>query len=369
MQQQRPAILFFMHFPQDLDLLQPLIEKTQQHIEIDTKIIVLDTLLDESPRVAQKLSRIGIAPIPISRSSILSGLQPRLGQVKAVITASESTASPHKLPHVLTQRANRSGVHTYTLQHGFENVGLNYFDTRFSPSSTFFASQHIFIWGAVDTLPPEVLPETRAKCIAVGCPKDIKSPEPMVQVPNKGEYLVTIFENLHWDRYSDDFRQQFLVHLEKTALQFPKTTFLVKPHHAGLWLTKRYKGKLPEAYNIVIADPRDSKWEPFTAPALIAISDAVITTPSTVALDAARAACPVAVTGYDLPLPNYAPLPILRNADDWQIIVSKSQVPNARRVLIDSTHAFIDRHLVAKNACDRILDYIIKNSVNQSLQA
>ncbi|NEQ55292.1 MAG: hypothetical protein F6K11_35105, partial [Leptolyngbya sp. SIO3F4] len=295
MQRHQPAILFFMHFPQDLDLLQPLIEKTQQQVGIDTKVVVLDTLLEESPRVVQRLSAIGVQPSGVSRPSVLGGLQPRLGQVKAIITASESTAAPHKLPHVLAQRANRLGIQTYTLQHGFENVGLNYFDARFSPSATFFASQHIFTWGTVDMLPPEVLPETRAKCIAVGCPKHIKLPEPMVQVPNRGESLVTIFENLHWDRYSDDFRRQFLVHLEKTALQFPNTSFLVKPHHAGLWLTKRYKGKLPDCENIVIADPRNPEWEPFTAPALIAISDAVITTPSTVALDAARAACPVAV--------------------------------------------------------------------------
>ncbi|NEQ55179.1 MAG: hypothetical protein F6K11_34505, partial [Leptolyngbya sp. SIO3F4] len=114
---------------------------------------------------------------------------------------------------------------------------------------------------------------------------------------------------------------------------------------------------------------RNPEWEPFTAPALIAISDAVITTPSTVALDAARAACPVAVAGYDLSLPNYEPLPILRNVDDWQSIVSKLNVPDARHTLVDNANGFVKRHLASEDACNLIINYIMQNSVNQSLQA
>ena len=63
-------------------------------------------------------------------------------------------------------------------------------------------------------------------------------------------------------------------------------------------------------------DPTDSAWEPHTAPALIAAVDRVLTTPSTVALDAARSGRPVAVLGYDLELPLYAPLPIVRRLED-----------------------------------------------------
>ena len=51
--------------------------------------------------------------------------------------------------------------------------------------------------------------------------------------------------------------------------------------------------------------------------ALLFNLDAVITTPSTVAVDAARAGRPVAVIGNDLLLPMYEPLPILREVDDW----------------------------------------------------
>jgi CDP-glycerol glycerophosphotransferase (TagB/SpsB family) len=49
---------------------------------------------------------------------------------------------------------------------------------------------------------------------------------------------------------------------------------------------------------------------------LIAGVDAVLTTPSTVALDAARTGRPVALLAYDLDLPLYAPLPLVRGMDE-----------------------------------------------------
>ncbi len=93
------------------------------------------------------------------------------------------------------------------------------------------------------------------------------------------------------------------------------TLFLIKPHHAGRW-TSRNRDRLTETANLVVVDPTDSAWEPHTAPALIASVDRVLTTPSTVALDAASTGKPVAVLGYDLDLPLYEPLPIVRSFED-----------------------------------------------------
>jgi hypothetical protein len=73
----------------------------------------------------------------------------------------------------------------------------------------------------------------------------------------------------------------------------------------------------------VVIDPTDSAWEPHTAPALIASVDVVLTTPSTVALDAARSGRPVAVLGYDLDLPLYGPLPIIRGLSDLDAFLAE----------------------------------------------
>jgi len=126
-----------------------------------------------------------------------------------------------------------------------------------------------------------------------------------------------VFEDLLWDRYDDTYRRRFLDDCSDFAMAFPTTAVLIKPHHAGLWAAKN-RGAFPAwTANLVMADPTDPFWEPFTAPSLIAAADLVITTPSTVALDAALARKPVAVVAYGHDLPAFQPLPLLQSASDW----------------------------------------------------
>jgi len=80
-----------------------------------------------------------------------------------------------------------------------------------------------------------------------------------------------------------------------------------------------------------MADPSDPFWEPFTAPSLIAAADLVITTPSTVALDAALARKPVAVVAYGMELPAFAPLPLLQSGADWIAFGSDPQATQGAR--------------------------------------
>src|SRR3546814_15987011 len=51
-------------------------------------------------------------------------------------------------------------------------------------------------------------------------------------------------------------------------------------------------------------------------------SFACITTPSTVAVDMAQLGLPIAVVAYDLDLPTYEPLPLLRSIADWHSFLS-----------------------------------------------
>jgi len=361
-----PKILLFLNLPQDLDMLLPLAIRLHHSDKHQVKVAVSDKAYSQSPRIEKLLTAAGIKPEVVRHKAVVAGLQPQLIGIQAVVTASESTANAHRGPHTLTQRANRKGVLTYTMQHGFENVGLNYFDEEYPVGAILFASQAFFTWAPVEQLPAETPAETLKKCIAVGCPKFVDAPGLTAQMPGQPagdspanrqrQRLVVVFENLHWGRYSDDYRQRFLQDLEATAAACLHVTFLVKPHHTGLWLTKRYQGKLPDADNLIIADPKAPEWEAFTAPALIEIADAVITTPSTVAVDAVRAGCPVAVVAYDMDLPNYEPLLLLRCEADWQAVASRANRDNGYG--ISEAQAFKASRLLPGDAVQKIMDRI-----------
>lgn len=361
----KPKILIFIDLIQDLDVILPLIKAINDDDCFSLKTCVSKQVIKESPRVKESL-QVQKIPYSIIRHRLLKiGLQPNLAKVDVLITASETSARPHRYTHLLTKRANQRGILTYTLQHGWENIGLTYFDEIHSPDVIHFASQKILIWGNMDSLLPEVLPETRSRCVSVGCPKEkaLISTTTNLEIPHQRDYLISIFENLHWHRYSNYYREQFLRDLETTVTKFPDTTFLVKPHHAGQWLTKRYKGQLPTADNLVIINPVEPQWEPFTAPALIARSDGIITTPSTVALDAASWERPVSVIGYDLNLPKYEPLPILYSLTDWLDFIRQIRCPQERSTLSQKTSTFLEKSIVPGNAIERILE-LIKCDIN-----
>ncbi|MEM6449693.1 MAG: hypothetical protein AAF703_05185 [Cyanobacteria bacterium P01_D01_bin.105] len=404
-------ILFYLNLPQDLDMLLPLIARLKENEALPIDVSVSDKAWKRSPRIGHHLSAVGVTPQIISHKAAVAGLQPSIHNVCAVITASESSANPHRGAHTLTQKANQKGILTYTMQHGYENVGITYFDEEYPVGMITFASQKIFTWVPAADIPAQTPAQTRQKCIAVGCPKFVGAPElnsfelnsfelsssklnrsklnrlglnkprlnrssPSRLSLNKtslnklrqqvnvlscraqNSRLVTVFENLHWGRYSDEYRQQFLTDLAQTARAHPHVTFLVKPHHTGLWLTKRYQGNVPAADNLIIADPQASAWEMFTAPALIEIADAVITTPSTVAIDAVRANCRVAVTAYGMALPNYAPLPLLRSAEDWRSLILDIEDPSSGDSATALTSKFAIAHLIAGDAVQKIIDTV-----------
>lgn len=367
LRRRQPSILLFMNLPQDLDMLLPIAKRLKETAEEECGIdvAVSDKAWNQSPRIGRLLEAADIQPKIFSHEAVVAGLQPRLNNVKAVITASESTANAHKGPHTLTQRANKKGILTYTMQHGFDNVGVTYFDEEYPVGKIMFASRTFFTWGKTSELPAETPAETAAKCIAVGCPKFIAPALVKIDVAQQipthraDKPLLVVFENLHWSRYSDRYRQQFLQDLEQSAIANPDTTIIVKPHHTGLWLTKRYQGKIPAASNLIVADPKDPKWETFTAPALIQVASAVITTPSTVAIDAARSHCPVAVVAYDLDLPRYEPLPLLRDRQDWQAFTRTSG-----KTSLAPVEEFLYERLLPGDAAGRIVDRVLADIIS-----
>jgi hypothetical protein len=348
----------FVQLMMDIDLILPLLKSAKTRNDLVPIACISDQVAATVPDFLEALSYLRIEFEITRHDEIISGKRPRLRKIDAVVSASESTANPHRAAHNLTSRANAEGLRTYTIQHGFENVGITYFDDVHNPDNIRFASHRVFTWCPTDRLHCDVPEETRRKCLAAGCCKDtVMNLHDLVR-PGSNKRLVGVFENLHWHRYDEDYRNCFLADLIETARNFKETTFLLKPHPAGRWLTQRYKGPLPDLENVIVANPSDPNWKAYTGPIIVGMADGVITTPSTVALDAARSGRPVAITGYDLRLKNYEPLPVLRSRKDWEGFVNQLYSPDRRKELTAVISSFLKDALVPGDACRRILDCI-----------
>jgi hypothetical protein len=355
----QPKIMMFIHLIMDIDLIVPLLIAARGRRDVIPIACITEEVLEQKKGFDETLRSLQIDFINFRGDQIVSGSRPDLGGVAAVISASESTANPHRAAHVLTKRANEAGIRTYTLQHGFDNIGLTYFDHVHTVKDIRFASQTIFIWGPSGILHKDVSPETRLKCVSVGCSKYVESSHGISERPGRRDSLIAIFENLHWHRYDSDYRQRFLMDLKGSAKAFPGVDFFVKPHPAGKWMTKRYTGPLPAVDNIVIVDPEDIRWRDYDGATILGMADGVITTPSTVALDSVRAGRPVGVIGYGLDLKSYEPLPIIRSADDWMTFIGQMTVAERRLAFEKKNAAFVERVLVQGDACKKIFDIIV----------
>ena len=346
-------LLIAITLPQDLDLLLPVIAEARQRAGLSLTVAVSRPLLTASPRVSRALQEMQVDPQVVTEAEILAGSLWVNHGYDALLTAAESDLPAHRLGHALACQGKSRGARTYTVQHGYENVGLTYFD-EIHDASVSFASATIFTWQDLSRLETAASPETLARCVAVGCPKPaqpVAAPPPIAAAAGA---TVAVFENLHWHRFSDRYRRRFVADLCETAAALPEWRFLVKPHHAGRWLNHGRRRKLSESRNILLIDPMDPRWETFTAPALIAHADAVISTPSTAILDAARAGKPAAVAGYDLDLPLYQPLPVLRDGTDWLRFLRDSD----RAQLLALGRSFVERAVLPGDGAARILDRI-----------
>jgi hypothetical protein len=344
-----------LNITQDLDLAMPIILQARS-AGISVAAYCNMALLKKSPRLAAALHEHGIDLLLLEEDFYLHRSFAFPASVKMLLTVSESNLGPHRFTRKLTDVANAQGVFTATLQHGFENIGLTYDDEFQAVDKIDFSAQRIYLWGDLDTLHPKVRPDTRRKCVPMGCPKPAHvTRAELGELLPSGRPVIGVFENLHWARYSAPYRAFFIDNVQRLARAFPDVVFLVKPHHAGAWLTSRFKGEGPKADNIVVADPQSPAWEPFTAPSLMGYLSAIITSPSTVAVDGARQHVPVAVVAHDMQLPNYEPLTLLRADADWDGFVRGVLDASARGAVEERGRQFVASHLLAEGAQERIV--------------
>lgn len=338
---------------QDLDLAVPVVEALQRH-GLPAEVWCSSDLFEKSPRVLSTL-REKRMPFRVVLEGTGAAIAAWPAGASVLVTVAETNLGPHRFARELSEIALARGLKVVTLQHGFENVGLSYDDAKHPIDQINFKAQRIYTWGPDATLHPRISPDVKERCVPVGCPKYSHVPAADLRdsLP-AGRAVVGVFENLHWHRYSESYRDTFLRAVRLLADEFPEVCFLVKPHHAGLWLTKRYDGEKPDAPNLIISDPQSAAWENHTASALLGHMAAVITTPSTVALDAARRALPVAVFAGDLDLTNYQPLPLLKTEADWRAFVAAALHAGGRTQLGEQSIAFVERVLVPGDAAGRI---------------
>jgi len=373
-------LIIAVHLPQDIALVCPIIEECRGQ-SLSCAVWTNLSAIKRWPYLLNAIRNLGVSwrILPDNFKERGGDLFPDSSY--AFLSVTETNLNPHRFTHKLTKIANGLGLYTATIQHGYENVGLTYHDDVHDITKVHFASNHIYIWGGLDTLHPNISNETRKKCITVGCPKP-KHVGAMVLPDYFSErrIIIGIFENLHWHRYSDEYRDFFLNGVSYIASLFPTIIFLVKPHNAGMWLTVRHQGKKPELNNIIIADPQDPQWVNITAEQLFAHLEAVITTPSTVALDAARVGLPVALVNQGLDLNNYSPLPLIQTTKDWKGFVSQvvnnqedhflhyfKQIINISNKfsLREKSHLFINRVLFpGDDAAKRIINDIKASQVS-----
>jgi len=344
-----------LNIMQDLDVALPIMV---QAVRAGVSVVAFCNvaLLKKSPRLLEVLQQRRIAISMLQEDFPDDAAFQFPPSARMLLTAGESNLGPHRFSRWLTDAANRRSLFTATLQHGFENIGLTYDDEFQSADRIDFASRRIYLWGGLETLHPKVGSATRQKCIPMGCPKPARVPKAELgDLLHPFKTVIGVFENLHWTRYTDDYRAFFLQGVEALASRFPEVLFLVKPHHAGRWLSARFKGSVPTAANILIADPQSPAWEPHTAPSLMGHLQAIITSPSTVAIDAARQQLPVAVVAHQLHLANYDPLTLIRSGADWQAFVESALDAASREALVRHGCRFIGRTLLPDGAAERIV--------------
>lgn len=356
-----PELIIAIHLPQDIDLARPVLDEAHRrgiHCAVWSSL----TAMQRWPQVAYYVPKLGFdwRVFPNDLKGFDVGMFP--GSAYALLTVTETNLGPHQFTHQLTKLANAAGLYTATMQHGHENVGLTYSDEIHNIRRIRFAARQIYTWGHLETLHPDILQQTRNKCFPVGCPKpDFVESVSLTNWVSKRQPVIGIFENLHWHRYSDEYREFFLEGVRYLAKAFPDIVFLAKSHNAGMWLTGRYQGAKPEINNLIIADPKDPQWASITAPQLLGHLTAVITTPSTVALDAARVRMPTAVVAQGLDLENYAPLPLIECMEGWSSFVTQALDVHERKSLQEKSRQFVDRVLLPGNAAWRIVEEIVSH--------
>jgi hypothetical protein len=351
-------IVLLVSRPLDVELLINIHEKAKLRNDLSPSVWMLKKCDKRFPEVLPLLKEKQVVVDQLVSFVRPLALLRELMRADVFLSTVESTAAAHKLPYIITRMANAAGVSTYTLQHGFENIGLSYCDETHGPDVK-FAAKTILTWGQTEELPTWVKKDTLAKAIAVGCPKKIVILKNDPALDTGERPIIGVFDNLHWHRYDEKYCSTFLRNLQDISEQRQEFRFILKSHPIAV--RRRNKELATLLHNMENVDVADLLGEEdLTTPWLLSRAMGVITTPSTIALDGALAKVPVAVSRYGLDLSYYSPLCLLDGLEDWQgfldCLLEKSENSRLKR----NGERFLSRVLIGGDPATKIINLMTR---------
>jgi hypothetical protein len=343
--------------PQDIELLIGLHDRAMKRKDVKVSFWVVDSCRRRYPEVLEQLQEKGaIVDLFVSYGELATALK-KLMQNDIFLSTVESTTAKNKLPYILTRLANILKISTYTLQHGYPNLGLSFCDRIYGPDIG-FAAKTVFTWGPVEDLPAWVRDDTRNKCAAVGCPKELVLYQSDLSKEASDRPIIAVFENLHGHIFDKHYVAGFLGDLQEAAKKHTEYRFILKSHPSSLRCrTEQLTELLKNLTDVEIVDRVDEQAPAYTTPWLLANALGAVTTPSTVALDGTLQEVPVALALYGLDIfrPAYSPLTMLESGEDWEVFLGKL---NNGDDLKKRNEKFLDRVIVPGDAASRILDFM-----------
>lgn len=339
-----PRVLLLIDQPGEAEVVLPLLNEVRNTKRINIELIVSSRFAGARPRMSRFLAERHSAIVATDWETLRSSLD----RVDLAVSPVASSHRSHKFAHRLVREANARDIITLTMQHGVDNLGITRSADVQTGDLVTIDADIVCVWFAKDRTPIECPTDVLSRLAHVGRAAPRRASHPF----GWRKPAIGVFENLHWERYDDGFRRNFQSLLRQTAAAFPDVQFIVKPHPSGRWLARRGEGAWPG--NISLFDPEDDIAR-FDPGAILAGASGVITTPSTIALDAAALDKPVAIVSPDVE-PLYKELPQLWDWQDWRGFVEACV---AEEFSVADQRLFLDRCVCRSDAPKAICDVIL----------
>ena len=354
---QERQILFLIDLVQDYKVLMPIIRFYLREKFVRVKVLVSKVASYNAPVEFKLLKTVAVDVQKIQFSSVNASWFDEFKFYNVVIVGAETNLSPHKLAHKVVYLANQKKIKTVSFQHGLENVGLSYFDD----CNVEVESSMLITWNEMTEFSNKISPDIRAKIKPLGMFKEVIDLSQANEASTSIETYIAVYENLHWDRYTEAYRNEFVSLIKAAAVNFPEIKFIIKMHPAGKWIND-VKGL--NQTNII-------KYDDFISEGIIETPDefmnkalAVITTPSTIAVDACllkknTAIIKATLANDDLHL--YKPLTFIESVKDVNSFITLAMQKGSTS---NKSQEFIEKTLLDVNAFEALDTLIAEVNVS-----
>lgn len=358
-----PSCIFILDLIQDFEILIPII-KTMANRCYGFKIKVLFTKRFSSFAVTNSyLSALQVLNVAYYPVGVPYEVMNFFQKNDVLFTASESSASGHSFNHTVCKILGPS-VLKFTVQHGYENAGLNHHKAHNIqlPDGVKFGSDFIFTWNNLQGY-NNIHPAEINKCIPVGIVKSIANDScqyrsvfhdgnlsnyPSFVETKNDKFRLLLGENLHSVRFKDQTPVhkylQFIDYLHSSS----KVELTVRSHPGKRWLEVNNIFEGITFYNDVLSIAKLSSFQ------------GIISPPSTFILDAILCNVPVSIWTTDdfgVDTLNYPSLPLVRNVDSFWEFVSKS-TNFYSRTLYDQL-SFLAQNTVSFNGTPYLISFFL----------